>query len=133
VSNAHAFGLANVGDTVHVVVTVNLGAVPGELIGSYNAQLDWNPAVLQYVSTTPISLVGGTTLNESATSSGDLRFGSADPSGATGPALVDVKFVAKASGASPVTFVLTDLSGISPAFTQMLTNALVLSGSVQVK
>jgi hypothetical protein len=133
VSNAHAFGVANVGDTVHVVVTVNLGAVPGELVGSYNAQMDWNPSVLQYVSTTPISLVGGTTLNESATSSGDLRFGSADPSGATGPGLVNVKFVAKASGASPVTFVLTDLSGISPAFTQMLTNALVLSGSVQVK
>jgi pyrroline-5-carboxylate reductase len=28
---------------------------------------------------------------------------------------------------------LTDLSGISPAFTQMLTQALVLSGGVQVK
>ncbi|MGD0485226.1 MAG: cohesin domain-containing protein, partial [Gemmatimonadales bacterium] len=133
VSNAHAFGAANVGDTVHVVVTVNLGAVPGELVGSYDAQMDWNPSVLQYVSTTPISLVGGTTLNESATSTGDLRFGSADPNGTTGPGLVDVKFVARASGASPLTFALTDLSGLSPTFTQMLTHALVLSGGVQVK
>ncbi len=135
VSNGHAFGAANVGDTVHVLVAVNIGALPGEKLGSYNAQLDWNASLLQYVSTAPVSFAVSTTLNESATSTGQLRFGAADPNGVAGPsfALVDVKFVATASGSSAVTFALTDLSGISPTFTQMLTQALVLSGSVQVK
>ena len=46
---------------------------------------------------------------------------------------VDITFVAVAAGASPLTLTLTDLSGISPTFTQMLTRALVLSGGVQVR
>ena len=134
VSGGRAFGAAAVGDTVHVVVAVNIGAVAGESLGSYNAQLDWNPSVLQYQSTAPAGFTAPT-LNETNTGTGELRFGAANPSGAAGPsvALIDVKFVAGGSGSSPLALTLTDLSGISPTFTQMLTQALVISGSVQVK
>ena len=135
VSNGRAFGDVLVGDTVHVIVTADIGAATGELLGSYNAQLDWDPAVLQYVRTTAVTFTANTTLNETATASGSLRFGASDPNGVAGPsiALVDVVFVASAAGASPTTLTLTDLSGISPTFTQMLTQALVCSGAVQVK
>jgi hypothetical protein len=134
VSNGRAFGSAQVGDTVHVVIAVNIGALPGEKLGSYNAQLNWDPAVLQYVHTAPAAFAAPT-VNELNTSTGELRFGAADAAGAPGPliALVDVKFVATSAGASALTFALTDLSGITPTFTQMLPAALVLSGGVQVK
>jgi len=133
VGNGRAFGNALVGDTVHVVVAVNIGAVTGEKLGSYNAQLNWNSSVLRYVSTDTAAFAAPV-LNETNTGTGELRFGAADVVGNVGPAiaLVDVKFVARAAGASPTTFALTDLSA-AVTFTQMLTQALVLSGGVQVK
>jgi len=134
VSNGRAFSTAGVTDTVHVLVTVNLGSVPGERLGSYNAQLNWSSGVLRYVSTTPIGFAAPT-LNENNVLAGELRFGAIDAAGTAGPTIVvvDVKLVADAVGASPLTFSLSDLSGVSPAFTQMLTQAQVLSGGVQVK
>ena len=47
--------------------------------------------------------------------------------------MLDVKFVAGGVGASPLTFALTELySSINP-YPSLLTQPLVLSGSVQVK
>ena len=136
VGNGHAFGNALVGDTVHVVVAVNIGAVTGDKLGSYNAQLNWSSSVLQYVSVSrDTTYFTAPVLNETATASGQLRFIAADPSGAAGPmiALVDVKFVAVASGASPLTFALTELYSSIWPFADILPQALVLSGGVQVK
>jgi hypothetical protein len=133
ISNGHAFGVADVGDTVHVVVAVNISALPGDSLGSYNAQLNWDSAVLHYVSTAPAGFAAPV-LNETATASGQLRFSAASPNGAAGPmiVLVDVKFVAGASGASPLTFGLTELySSISP-YADLLPPAIVLSGGVRV-
>jgi hypothetical protein len=136
VDNGRAFGSALVGDTVHVVVAVDIGAVSGEVVGSYTAQLNWDPAVLQYVrATASPAFASTTTFNETQTGVGQLRFGAADANGVPGPniGLVQIVFVAGATGGSPLTLTLTDLSGISPTFTQMLTNALVLSTGVQVR
>jgi len=133
-TGGRAYGTALVGDMVHVLVAVNLTGVPAEKLGSYTAQLNWNPAVLQFVSATPVALAGAATVNATAASTGVLRFGSADATGVAGPAitLVDVKFLAGGAGASPLTLEMTDLSAAT-TFTQMRPQALVLSGSVQVK
>ncbi|MEK7667730.1 MAG: Ig-like domain-containing protein [Gemmatimonadota bacterium] len=137
--NAASFASAKVGDTLRVLIGVDLRGVPRELLGSYNAQLDWNPTVARYVSTETVPLIGFTapTLNETLASSGQLRFGAANATGAAGPVvgLVYVKFVADAAGTSPLTFALTDLS-TAISFVQLLTRApaaLVLSGSVRVQ
>jgi hypothetical protein len=135
-AGGRAFGSARVGDTVVVRVAVDLSGVPGEKLGSYNAQLDWTAGVLRYVSSTAVT--GGfptPTLNETATASGQLRFGAATPTGTAGPVigLLDIKFVAAAAGTPPLTFTVSDLSGISPTFTRMETTALVLSTSVRVQ
>ena len=129
-----AFAEAKTGDTVRVAVTVNIGSVPGEELGSYNAQMNWAPAALQYVSTATGGFAAPV-VNEGGVTGGELRFGAADAAGTPGPAIVvvNVKLVAGATGASQLALSLTDLSGISPTFTQMLTQALVLSGGVQVK
>ena len=134
VSNGRAFGVANVGDTVHVVVAVNIGALPGDSLGSYNAQLNWSSSVLHYVSTAPAAFAAPV-LNETATASGQLRFSAASPSGAAGPmiVLVDVKFVAGATGQSPLTFALSELYSSRSPYADLLPPAIVLSGGVRVK
>ncbi len=134
--NGRAFGSALVGDTVHLAVAVYIGAVPGEVLGSYTAQLNWDPAVLRYVGAAASpAFAGSTTFNETATGSGQLRFGAADANGVPGPqlALVQIVFVAATAGGSPLTLAVTDLSGVSPTFTQMVTSALVLSTGVVVR
>jgi hypothetical protein len=115
---------------------VDLRGVPAEKLGSYNAQLSWVPATLRYVRSTAVS--GGfasPTLNETATASGQLRFGAADPAGTAGPTIgiIDITFVADAAGTSALTFALTDLSASSPSYTQMLPAAMVLAGGVRVQ
>jgi hypothetical protein len=133
IGNGHAFDAARVGDTVKVRVLVDLRAVSGEVLGSYNAQLNWNPAALTYVSSGPVA--GGfaaPTKNETQTSSGQLRFSSADPSGSAGPvALIEIRFVGAAAGSSPFTLALTDLSA-AKTFTNLLPAAVVVSGSATI-
>jgi hypothetical protein len=135
-AGGRAFGVAKVGDTVVVRVLVDLSGVPTQKLGSYNAQLNWTPATLRYVRSTAVT--GGfaaATLNETATATGQLRFGAADPNGSAGPTvgILDITFVADAAGTSALTFALTDLSASSPSYTQMLPQAMVLSGSVRVQ
>jgi hypothetical protein len=127
------FASAKVGDTVIATVAVSLRAISTELLGSYNAQLVWNAATLHYVSSAAVT--GGfaaPTVNETLTSTGQLRFGAADPNGSAGSvALIAVKFVGAAAGSSPLTLTLTDLSA-AKTFTSLLPAALVVSGSTAV-
>ena len=127
------FSAVRIGDTLMVQVVTDLRAVSSELLGSYNAQLNWNPAALLYVSSAPVA--GGfaaPTVNETQTSTGQLRFSSADPAGSAGTvALIAVKFVAVTGGTSPLTLALTDLSAAA-TFTNLLPAAVVVSGSVTV-
>jgi hypothetical protein len=139
IGDGRAFDVVRPGDTVRVLVQVDLRRISPDKLGSYNAQLDWNTTALRYVRTDPVS--GGfaaATLNETATTSGQLRFGAANAAGSAGPTvgLVTVVFVGNAVGTSALTFTLTDLSGISPAFTKYLPPdgvALIYSGSVRVQ
>lgn len=97
---AREFAVAKAGDTVVAQVVANLVAVPGEVLGSYDIELDWNPADLTYVRSGSVS--GGfaaPTINDTQAGSGVLRFGSADPNGSVSPvALIQITFVAKTAG-----------------------------------
>ncbi len=133
IGDGRAFDVAAVGNTLKVRVLVDLRGVPGDTLGSYNAQLNWNAATLTYVSSAVVA--GGfaaPTLNETQTASGQLRFGSADPNGSGGAfALIEVTFTAAAAGSSPLTLALTDLS-TAKTFIQLLPAAVVVSGTATV-
>lgn len=135
IGDARAFDEARVGDTVRVLVAVNLSGVAPERLGSYNAQLDWTPATLRYVRTDVVA--GGfaaPTVNSGNATSGQLRFGAADANGHAGPSvgLVTVIFVANAAGSTSLTLTLTDLSA-AVTFANLLPSALVHSGRVRVQ
>jgi hypothetical protein len=131
-----SFATSRVGDTVDVLVGVYLGAVSGEKLGSYAAQLNWSPSVLQYVSTAAVPLAGfaAPVPDETNAGSGQLLFSATDVTGTAGPAigLAHVRFVATSTGASPVSFALTDLTAAT-TLTNLLPGATVFSASVLVK
>jgi len=129
IGDGRGFDAAAVGGPVTVLVLVDLRAVAGDTLGSYNAQLDWSTAALTYVSSAAVA--GGfaaPTVNETNVTSGHLRFGSADPNGSGGAfALIKVNFTAAAAGNSPLTLSLTDLS-TAKTFVQLLPVAAIVSG-----
>jgi hypothetical protein len=131
--SGRAFATNKVGDTVKVRIAVDNRGVATQKIGSYNAMLVWNSTALRYVSSGAVA--GGfaaPTVNDLLASTGQLRFGSADPNGATGQvALIEVRFVGAAAGVSPLTLTLTDLSA-ALTFANLLPAAVLVSGSVTV-
>ncbi len=133
IGDARAFDVAKVGDTLRVLVLVDLKGVPGDTLGSYNAELDWSATTLKYASAAAVS--GGfaaPTINATNTGAGQLRFGSADPTGSAGAfALILVKFTGAAAGSSPLTLTLTDLS-TAKTFVQLLPAAAIVSGSATI-
>jgi len=133
IGDGRAFDVAGVGNTVTALVLVDLRGVPGDTLGSYDAELDWNTAALTYVSSAAVA--GGfaaPTINATNTSAGQLRFGSADPVGSAGAfALIQVTFTAAAAGSTPLTLTLTDLS-TAKTFVQLLPAAVVVSGSATI-
>jgi len=135
IAGTRAFDSVGVGDTVRVLVQVDLSGVAPEKLGSYNDSLGWDPAVLTYVSN---AAVGGgfvaPTVNTSLAGSGILRFGAADANGAAGPVvgLIQVTFVAQGAGSTALAQTLSDLSAAG-TFTQMLPQALVVGSQVRVQ
>jgi hypothetical protein len=135
IGDARASDQRVVGDTVRVLVSADLRGVSGTALGSYNAQLNWTPSVLRYVRTDVVS--GGfvaPTLNETQVTAGQLRFGAADAVGSTGPTvgLVQVVFVANATGSSPLTFTVSELWAAG-TFANLLPAAVVYGGAVRVQ
>lgn len=147
VGDRRAFDGVRVGDTVHVRVAVDLRGVASEKLGSYDAEVDWDPTLLTLtgVAEVPGGFSGATIncpLNSglsncsllSNQASGTVRFGGADPNGLVGPrvALLDLTFVATKSGASALALSMTDISAAS-TFTNLLPSAVVVSGHVRVQ
>jgi len=138
VTNGRSFASAAVGDSLGVLTGVDLRAVPGEKLGSFTAQLAWAPAVAGFQSIGAVSMTGLFTANTGDAVTGQLQFGAVDASGSSAQpvGLAAIWLTASAAGNSALALTLTDLSGISPTFTQMLTRApaaLVLSGAVRVQ
>jgi hypothetical protein len=136
-ANGSSYGAAKVGDTVRVLIGVDITAVTGEKLGGYAAQLNWAPGVMRYVSTEAVPYVGlGTPVPDTTNvGSGQLLFSASNPAGTSGPivGLAYVKFVATSAGPSPLTFALSNLVGAAPTNTDILPAARVVSGSLQVK
>lgn len=134
-AGGRAFAGARPGDTVRVRVAVNLRGVAPEKLGSFNAQLTWNGAVLTFVSAAAVSGgFPGPVINSTDAAAGSLRFGGADATGQVGPNvdLIEVVFVAGGSGQTGLTLALTDLSAAA-TFANLLPSALVFSGSLRVQ
>ncbi len=135
IAQGRAFSTVNVGDTVRVLVQVNLAGVAPEKLGSYNDSLGWDPAVLTYVSSAPVA--GGfaaPTVNTTNVANGILRFGAADANGAAGPGvgLIQITFVAQAAGSTALAQTLSDLTAAG-TFTQLLPQALIVGSAVRVQ
>jgi len=132
---AREFATAKVGDTLVAQVVANLRAVPGEVLGSYDVALNWNPADLTYVRSDSVG--GGfaaPTVNAAQADSGVLRFGSADPNGSASPvALIQVTFVAKAAGTtSQLLLTPSDLSA-ARTFTNLLLQSWWVQGFITIR
>ena len=135
ITDARAFDRVKAGDTVRVLVAVDLRNVSGGNVGSYTAEVDWNAAQLTFVSADTVSGgFMGPTINQNNVGAGRLQFGGANPNGYTGPnvGLLSIKFVAAASGPTPVTLLLTDLTAAG-TFTNLLTQAIIASSAVKVQ
>ena len=135
IADTRYFDVRLVGDTVRVLVEVNLAGVAPEKLGSYNDSLGWDPAVLRYVSDATVA--GGfvaPTVNNTGAASGVLRFGAADAAGNAGPAvgLIRITFVAQAAGTTTLAQTPSDLSAAG-SFLQMLPQALVVGSQVKVQ
>lgn len=82
------------GEVIDVPVALDLGALP-EKLGSYTAELSWNPAVLEF-----LGFSGGSTpgfekpvVNAENTTAGKLRFAHANPYGMEGKVnVLNVRF-----------------------------------------
>jgi uncharacterized protein YjdB len=132
---AREFAVARAGDTVVAQVVADLRAVPGELLGSYDIQLNWNAADLTYVRS---GAVGGgfaaPTINDTQAGGGVLRFGSADPNGSASPvALIQITFVAKTAGTtSQLQLTPSDLSA-AKTFTNLLPPSWWTQGFITIR
>ena len=125
------FGTARAGDTVIVDLTADMQFSGGELLGSFNATLLFNPAVLQYVSTQS-GTFGSPTVNAANVGVGELRLGHANAAGAGGQVLVArVRFVAVASGSGALGLTFSEMSA-ALTFTNLISRLTVAAGAVAV-
>jgi hypothetical protein len=133
-SSGRAFRVTPVGvDTVFVDITADMRFTPSEKLGSYNARLTWNPAVLQYVSVVNTTFAAPT-VNADSVAQGLLRFASADASGAAGQVVVArVRLRAVAAGTTSPAITITEMSGVSPTYTNLVSRVTVANGSVTVR
>jgi hypothetical protein len=132
IADTYAFRTARVGDTVIVDVRVAMSYTGGELLGSYNAQLAWDPAVLRYVNVLN-GTFGTPTINDTQTGQGSLRFSAANATGVGGSVVVArVRFVAQATGTTAPQLAISELSA-AQTFTNLLSSVVVTNGSVTVR
>lgn len=131
IPNGRSFRRAKVGDTVTVDVVMDMQFTPSEKLGSYNATLTWNQTVLTYLDVQSTSFAAPT-VNTGNVANGELRFGSADATGAAGKVLVTrVRFVAAAQGATTTTIAMSEMSA-AQTFTNLISRVTVVNGHVTV-
>jgi hypothetical protein len=127
-----SFRAVNVGDTVTVDVAVDMRLTGSELLGSYNATLTWNAAALAYVDVQ----AGGfpaPQVNTANTSTGELRFAQANPSGSSGNVVVArVRLRALASATVATAVTISELSA-AVTFTNLINQVTVTNGTVTVR
>jgi hypothetical protein len=132
VPDARGFRTVAVGDTVVVEVPADMRFTPSELLGSYNATLSWNPAVMRFVDLQqgdfPLPEV-----NTANTASGELRFAQANANGTGGVfTLARVRFVAQSAGVTQPALTITEMSA-ARTFTNLIDRVTVTNGTVIVR
>jgi hypothetical protein len=131
-SNVRAFRRAQVGDTVVVDVTVDMTFTPDELLGSYNATLTWDPAVLSFVDVQAGDFPAPQ-VNDANAGSGELRFAQANADGASGVVVVArVRFEAVAAGSTSTAASISEMSA-AVTFTDLIGRLTVTNGTVTVQ
>ncbi|GBD31486.1 hypothetical protein HRbin33_00445 [bacterium HR33] len=137
-STGRGFGVARVGDTVVVSVTVDLRYTPDEKLGSYDAILRWNPSALAFIDVQNGTYVAPT-VNTDSVAAGRLDFAAADPQQEASPGgsvvVARVRFRAAAAGSSTMALTIEEMSGAPPTFTNLLglNRVTVTSGHVTVR
>jgi len=131
-----AFRRASVGDTVKIVVAMDLRAVSPEKLGSYTATIGFAPGVLRYVRGDAVA--GGfvaPVINATQASTGTVTFGAADAAGHAGPGvgLLTLVFVAQGTGSTTIAAGASDISASSPTFTNLLPASIGFAGTVVVQ
>jgi len=131
-SNTRAFRTAVVGDTVMVDVAVDMRFSGGELLGSYNATLDWDPAVLSFIDVLP-GAFPAPEVNAATCPTGNLCFAQANANGTSGYVIVArVRFEALASGATSPTVSISEMSA-AVTFTNLMGVLTVTNGFVTIQ
>jgi hypothetical protein len=136
-SGGSAFRQARVGDTVVVDLTADLRFTTGELLGSYQASLDWDASVLQFIDVQSTGFAAPVVNPGTGACSHQLCLAAADPQNATSRIVVArVRLLALAAGSTAATLGITELSSnVAPTFTNLYAanRVTVISGSVTVR
>jgi hypothetical protein len=131
------FGDARVGDTVVVDLSADLRYTPSELLGSYQASLDWNAAVLQFIDVQPTAFAAPVVNAGTGTCAHQLCLAGADPQNATANVIVArARFRALTAGSGSPVLGITELSSnVPPTYTNLYaaSRVTVTSGSVTVR
>jgi len=126
------FETAGVGDTVVVDVTADMRFTPSELLGSYNATLTWDPAVLSFIDVQAGDF-SQPEVNTANTASGELRFAQVNANGTGGATvLARVRLLAQATGATQPTLTITEMSA-AITFTNLIDRVTVTNGTVTIQ
>jgi hypothetical protein len=129
---ARSFVTRRPGDAFAVDVRADQVAAPGDsALGSYRARYSWNPAVLRFDSATA-GTFGAATVNVDSSSVGVLVFAGVNAKPPKGPLVLErLWFTAVAVGSGTPALEITEMSGVSPAFTNFFaTNRVVIATGV---
>lgn len=132
-----SFQAVRVGDTAGVELTADFRAAPAEKLGSYQASLDWNASLLQYLDVQSTSFAAPTVNPGTGTCTHQLCLAAADPQNAASVvAVARVRLRALAAGAATPTLAVTEMSSnVPPTFTNLFAGnrVTVTAGIVTVR
>ena len=119
-----------VGDTLNVPITVDLTGAPGVRLGGYRMTVRFNPNVLSFQNGSS-GTFAPPLVNTDSVSSGVLRMTAIQPSGADSVVTLAVgRFrVLSDTGASDITVVFDEMSGVAPTFDDLLPLLTVVNGT----
>ena len=120
------------GGTLTVAIHINTSAVnaPDNTLGSFDATLDWNPAIMTYSSNSglPAGWTGNVITGSAGT--GHITFNGANASGATGDTIIlTITFSVIAAGTTTLDLAFQSMAAAS-TFTDLLPILTVTDGSV---
>ncbi|MDH5804930.1 MAG: Ig-like domain-containing protein [Gemmatimonadota bacterium] len=125
------FGSGTVGVDVVVDVAVDMALAGSELLGSYNATLTWDPAVLTFAAV-EVGDFALPEINTADVATGSLRFAQINANGLGGSVvIVRVRFAAAATGSTVPAAAFAEMSA-AQTFTNLLPKVTVTNATVRI-